>query len=94
MGLAGLVDLSVTFNAAAALLLIGMDWLARHGTGLPGVYYAARFESGWMAPTALALMTAVMLGGVAGRWERRYGGYWPPAVMLGLILVFWVRFGG
>lgn len=92
-GLLGLDWLSITFNSAAALTLIVMDWLARHGTGLPGVYFPARFAAGWMAPAALGLMTAVMLAGVSGHWSRRRGGYWPPVALLALILIFWVRFG-
>lgn len=92
-GLAGLAWLSVTFNSAAALALMVMDWLARHGTGLPGVYFAAHFTHGWMAPVAIGLMTAVMLAGVAGRWSRRQGGYWPPVVLLALIMIFGVKFG-
>lgn len=92
-GLAGLESLSVTFNSAAALVLLGMDWVARHGAGLPGVYFPAHFVRGWMAPAALGLMTAVMLAGVAGRWARRAGGFWPPVALLALILIFWVRFG-
>jgi competence protein ComEC len=92
-GLAGLLSLSMLFNSAAAVTLLLMDWLVRHGTELPGVYFAARFASGWMAPVSLVGMTAVMLAGLSGRWSRRYGGYWPPAVALGLMLIFWVKFG-
>ncbi len=92
-GLAGLASLSVTFNLGAALALLAMDWLARHGTGLPGVYFPAHFTQPWLAPVATALMVAVMLAGTAGRWARRYGGYWPPVALLALILIFGVKFG-
>ena len=92
-GLLGLGWLSVTFNAAAALTLMVMDWLAQHGTSLPGVYFLAHFTRSWLAPVAIGLMTAVMLAGVSGHWARRYGGYWPPALLLALMLIFIVKFG-
>lgn len=92
-GLAGLASLSVLFNSAAALALIIMDWLVQHGTALPGVYFAAQFVRGWLAPVALTGMTALLLAGVAGRWSRRQGGYWPPAVFLALLLILGVKFG-
>jgi competence protein ComEC len=91
-GLVGLVSLSVLFNSAAALTLIIMDWLVQHGTELPGVYFPARFVCGWLAPVALAGMTALMLAGMSGGWSRRHGGYWPPAVALGLMLILVVKF--
>jgi competence protein ComEC len=92
-GLAGLLAWTALFNAAAAVTLIMMDWLVRQGTALPGMYYPAHFTAAWMAPGSLVLMTAVMLAGRAGRWQRCYGGYWPPAVLLGLIVIFGVKFG-
>jgi len=91
-GLTGLAALSVTFNSAAAVTLLVMDWLARHGTGLPGVWFAAHFRQSWMAPAGIVLMTAVMLAGVSGRWARRQGGFWPPVAVLALILILGVKF--
>jgi competence protein ComEC len=93
-GLAGLLPVSALFNAAAAVTLIVMDWLVRHGTAGPGIFFAARFRADGMAPAAIAGMAAVLLAGVAGRWSRRRGGYWPPAVALALILILLVKFGG
>jgi competence protein ComEC len=92
-GLVGLAPVSVACNLVAALTLTVMDWLARHGAGLPGAYFPASFTHDWMAPASLVLMTAVMLAGVSGHWAKRYGGYWPPVAALALILVFGVRFG-
>ena len=43
-------------------------------------------------PVALAGMTALMLAGMSGGWSRRHGGYWPPAVALGLMLILVVKF--
>lgn len=92
-GLAGLLPLSALFNSAAALILIGSDRLLRHGTELPGVYFPATFRADWLAPAALALLTAVLLAGAAVRWQPRWGGYWPPVVVLALLLIFGVKFG-
>ena len=92
-GLAGLLSLSALFNSAAAVAIIVMEWLVRHGTAAPGVYFAARFAQAWMVPASLALMTGLMLAGAAGRWSRRYGGYWPPVALLVLLLVLGVKFG-
>ena len=92
-GLLGLLPLSALFNSAAALIIIAADWLLRHGTSLPGVYFPATFRADWLTPAALALMAGVMLAGASVRWRPRWGGYWPPVVVLALILMFGVKFG-
>jgi competence protein ComEC len=92
-GLVGLLPLSALFNSAAAITIIATDWLLQRGTKLPGVYFPAHFRADWLAPASLVLMTAVLLAGAAGRWSRRYGGYWPPFVLLVLLIIFGVKFG-
>lgn len=92
-GLVGLLPLSALFNSAAALILLATDGLVSHGTALPGMFFPAAFRAGWLAPAGMVLMTAVMLAGAAGRWQRRWGGYWPPVVTLVLLLFFGVKFG-
>ncbi len=92
-GLAGLLPLSALFNSAAALVIIVTDWLLQRGTTVPGVFFAARFRADWLAPVALILLTAVMIAGSAGGWSRRTGGYWPPFVVLVLLVILGVKFG-
>ncbi len=92
-GLAGLLPLSALLNLIAAFIIMSVDWLVRHGTTLPGVYFPAEFRADWLAPAAMALMTAALLAGASGRWARRYGGFWPPLVVLALLLALGVRFG-
>ncbi len=92
-GLAGVLSLSALFNSSAAVTIIIMDWLAQHGTRLPGVYFAAHFTRSWLAPVSVMAMTGLMLAGLGGRWSRRYGGYWPPVGLLALILIFGVKWG-
>jgi competence protein ComEC len=91
-GLVGLGPWSQLFNSAAAMLIIATEWLLRRGTALPGVYFPAQFREPWMTPTALALLSGLLLLCHAGRWSRRYGGYWPPVVVLTLLLIFGVVF--
>jgi competence protein ComEC len=93
-GLAGVLPLSVLFNSAAAIIILVADWLVRVGTTVPGVYFPAEFRAAWLVPAGMAAMTAVLLAGAAGRWRSRFGGFWPPVVVLLLLLAFGVRFGG
>ena len=91
-GLVGLSTWSILFNSAAALILILMDWLVQQGIALPGMYYHAQFVVSWLAPASLVGMTTVMLAGLAGKWSPRYGGFWPPVLLLALLLLFGVNF--
>jgi competence protein ComEC len=92
-GLAWLGPVAIAANRTAALLIETMDWLLRLGTTLPGMWLPARFRAEWLGPAALVLMIAVMLAGAAAQWRRRFGGFWPPAVALALILILGVKFG-
>lgn len=92
-GLAGVLPLSALFNSSAAIIIIATDWLLRRGTALPGVFFPAHYRADWLAPVALALMTTVMLAGAAGHWSRRTGGYWPPFLVLLLLIILGVKFG-
>ena len=92
-GLAGLLSLSALCNLVAAVIIRVADLLLQHGINLPGMFFAARFRADWLAPASLALLTAVMLAGAAGRWSPRYGGYWPPFAVLVLLVIFGVKFG-
>lgn len=91
-GLIGLLPVSRVCNLGAALTVDLMDWILRHGTTLPAMWFTASYRAAWLAPASLALMTAVFLTGAALRWSPRYGGYWPPAVVLALLVIFGVKF--
>lgn len=92
-GLVGALPLSALLNLTAAIVITGSDWLLQRGTVLPGVFFPAHYRAEWLAPVALGLMTAVMLAGAAGRWSRRYGGFWPPFLALVLLMILGVKFG-
>ena len=91
-GLCGLLPLSAVSNFLAAVTVMAMDWLLRQGTALPAMWFNASYRAEWLAPLSLVLMTAVLLAGAAGRWAPRYGGYWPPALLLALLVIFGVKF--
>jgi competence protein ComEC len=93
VGLVGLTPLSGILNRLAAWFIVFTDWLLQAGVNLPGVFFQAAFRAAWLAPASLALMTAAMLAGTAGRWSRRYGGYWLPVIVLMLLVICGVKFG-
>lgn len=92
-GLLGYSAGSLLFNRAAATVILSMDWLVRHGTDLPGIYFRAHFAAPRLASVALVLVLGVMLLGASLRWPRRAGATWWPALVLALILFFGVKFG-
>ncbi|MBI2517134.1 MAG: ComEC/Rec2 family competence protein [Opitutae bacterium] len=92
-GLVGLLPLSLLCNRAAALVIQLMDWLVQHGTALPAMYFPAQFSRAWLAPVALGLVLGVMLAGANARWARARGGFWPPVLVVVLVLFFGVKFG-
>lgn len=92
-GLAQAGPLVLVFNHAAAVLIGGMDWLVRHGTELPGVYFPAAFRAAWIAPAALAFVLATMLLGASLRWKPAAGGFWLPVAAVALVVIFGVKFG-
>ena len=92
-GLVGLTPVSVICNVLAAQIMDLMDWLLQHGTALPAMWFTASYRTAWLAPVSMVLMTVVFLAGAAARWSPRYGGFWPPAVVLALLIIFGVKFG-
>ncbi len=92
-GLVWLLPVSALSNLVAALTIVVMDWLLRHGTGVPGMWFDAHYRAGWLAPVALVVLTAVFLAGAAGRWAPRHGGFWPPVVAIALLVILGVKFG-
>jgi competence protein ComEC len=93
LGLAHFPAGSALFNHAAMLVIRVMEELVTRGAGLPGVSWPARFAHPGLAPFALALVVAAMLAGAALGWPRRAGAWWWPATVLGVVLIFGVKFG-
>ncbi len=92
-GLAGFPTGSALFNHAAALLLWLMDALLRQATAIPGLFVPARFAPSWIGPAGQAALLAVCLAGCAWQWRRSRGGFWPPFMLVALVLALGVRYG-
>jgi competence protein ComEC len=90
-GLVGATGLAWVMNHAAALVILVMDWLVRHGTELPGMYFVAEFHAPWMGSAGLV----VMLGGlllVADRRRPAHLALWVPPALLALVMILGVKF--
>ena len=92
-GLCGFATGSVLFNHAGALVLGLMDGFLRGATAIRGVFVPAHFRPDWLGPAGLAALLAVCLAGSAWRWRRERGGFWPPFVLVALLLLLGVQFG-
>jgi competence protein ComEC len=92
-GLTGIAAAGVLFNHAGALLLWFMDHLVRVAVAVPGLFFPARFRWDWLGPAGHAALLGVCLAGYAWRWRRDRGGFWPPFVLVALLLAGGVRFG-
>jgi competence protein ComEC len=85
-GLVGLWPLAIVFNHAAVLVLGGIDLALRAWVKVPGTFGTSAFRADWLGAAAFAAMLAVMAWGYAQRWARPAGGYWPPFVLLAILL--------
>lgn len=92
-GLAGFSPGAVLCNHAAALILLGIEWLVRTSVWLPGAYLTAHFSPAWLGPAALATLLAALLAGYGADWRRDRGGWWPPFAIVAGTLIFGMKFG-
>lgn len=92
-GVVGLGPVCVLFNHAAIVTIAAMQWLLSRGVQVPGMFWPARFEPGWLGGLALAGTLALVIAGYALRWRWRWGGFLPPLVWVALTLATMVRFG-
>ncbi len=92
-GLAGFTAGSALFNHAGALLLWLMDGLVRAAVAVPGLFFPARFRADWLGPAGHAALLAVCVAGYSRQWRREVGGFWPPFVLVALLVAFGVKFG-
>lgn len=88
----GEAELGIVFNHAAALALAGIDRGVERFVEIPGVSWVAQFRASWVGFSALAVLIALLLAGFQVSWARRAGGFWPPFVFTGLVLIFLVTF--
>ena len=92
-GLVGCMAGSVLYNHAGALLAWLMDFLLRAALAVPGVYRTAQFRAAWLGPAGHAALLALCLAGYAWHWRRERGGFWPPFIFVGLLLLLGVNLG-
>ena len=91
-GLVGWIGGAVLCNHAAALVLLVIERGVALSVMIPGAFSPAQFTAGWLGPVGLLLLGTGMLAGYAAGWRRRVY-YWVPFALVGLILIFGVRFG-
>lgn len=91
-GLVGFAPGAVWCNHAAALVLLVIEWLVRVSVGVPGTFLPAHFDPEWLGATAIAVLVGALLAGYAGHWERRRGGWWPPFLLVLVVLAFGVAY--
>lgn len=92
-GLVGLEAWSALFNHAAVLLLAIIEATVRGFVQLPAMWFDARFASPWIGTLGLVLLMATLFFGYGESWRKTRGGFWPPFVLVALILIFGVKFG-
>jgi len=92
-GLAGFTTGTLLCNHAAVLILWGIESAIREFVTWPGIFHLANFKSEWIGPCAFSALLATIFFGYAHRWEPRHGGWWPPFILVALILIFGVNFG-
>lgn len=79
-------------NHAAALTLLAIEAIVAWSVRWPGAFLPATFAAPWIGPASLTLLLAVMTAGYATDWKRA-GRWWPPVAVVGLTLIFGVRYG-
>jgi competence protein ComEC len=84
---------TVVCNHASALILLVIEWGVRQSVRVPGAFISAQFTHDWIGPTALCALTAALVVGYAGGWERKVGSWWPPFAIVAAVLAFGVKFG-
>jgi competence protein ComEC len=90
-GLAGLTQLVVLFNHAAALVLAFMEWCVANALRVPGSSLPARADPAWLATAGGVAVLAALALGYALRWRRALGGYFMPYALLALLLLVGVK---
>ena len=86
-GLVGWDPLSSLFNHGAVLVLAVIAWIVERGVELPGAWTVAQFRAEWVGPVAHLALGATLIFGYHTGWIRRYGGWWPPFAVVGVVLL-------
>lgn len=92
-GLMGFTAGTLLFNHAAVLILAGIDLAIRQFVTWPGIFHVATFKAVWIGPVTFVVLMGTIFYGYAKRWEPKYGGWWPPFLVVAITLIFGVNFG-
>ena len=93
LGLAGWESGAGFFNHAAALVLLCIQGIVRGGVKVPGAFLSAQFAAPWLGGPTIAVLGVSLLAGYGLGWRRSFGGFWPPFVLVALVLMFGMKFG-
>ena len=91
-GLVGFTSGAVLCNHSAAVVLWAIEAVVRLSVELPGAFVPARFEPPWVGNVALISLITALLVGYAAQWKKSCGGWWPPFVIVAVVMIFGVRF--
>lgn len=91
-GLLGITAVVVLCNHASALMLLAIEAFVRFSVHVPGAFGRAHFRAPWIAGATLAALLLTLLFGYRNGWRGHRGIWWPPFAVVGLALVFGVRF--
>jgi competence protein ComEC len=80
------------FNCAAGVLLCLITKLVSLSAQIPGGSFPAHYRAPWLAPIALAALLAACLAGYAADWRQKHGGFWPPFVIVAIVLLLGVTY--
>jgi competence protein ComEC len=92
-GFVGFTFGAVLCNHASALVLWAIEAVVRQSVRVPGAFIPAHFTAGWIGTLALSTLVATLVFGYRSRWAPRRGGWWPPFVVVALVLIFGVSYG-
>jgi hypothetical protein len=76
------------------LVLVVIEGLVRVSVRLPGAFIPAVYSNAWVGPFAFVLIVGALLAGYGFGWETRRGGWWPPFIIVALVLIFGVNYSG
>jgi competence protein ComEC len=91
-GFAGVAAASCLFNSAAGVLLRLITQVVRLAVKIPGASFSAHYRAPWIGPVALAAVLIACLAGYAADWRRARGGFWPPFVIVAIVLLLGVAY--
>jgi competence protein ComEC len=83
---------AVLFAHAGALIVAVMQWALEWINTLPGVAWETAPKTAWWGGLAQAGLLGLLVWGYAHRWQRSGGGWWPPVIWVGLMLVTGLKF--